>query len=214
MTKPRVIIADDHRLFLEGFRKLLQEQCDLVATVADGRALLEATERLQPDLVIVDISMPLLNGVDATRQLKKLNPHTKVIFVTMHGDAAYAKAAFKAGASGYLLKQSAPDELDQAIRAVLAGDYYLSPLIAKGVIDSLLGGPSEPPSARESLTFRQQEILQLLAEGFSVKDIAKTLDISTRTVESHKAHIMEQLKLHSTAELIRYALTHGLIKPD
>ncbi len=214
MTKPRVIIADDHRLFLEGFRKLLQEQCDLVATVADGRALLEATERLQPDLVIVDISMPLLNGVDATRQLKKLHPRTKVIFVTMHGDAAYAKAAFKAGASGYLLKQSAPDELDQAIRAVLAGDYYLSPLIAKGVIDSLIGGPLEPASARESLTFRQQEILQLLAEGFSVKDIAKTLDISTRTVESHKAHIMEQLKLHSTAELIRYALTQGLIRPE
>ena len=214
MTKPRVLLADDHKLVVEGFKKLLENQCELVGIVDNGRDLLEAAVRLQPDLVILDISMPLLNGLDAARQLQKLLPGGKLIFVTMHGDATYAKAAFQAGASGYLLKRSAPDELNHAIQSVLQGNYYVSPLITKDVIQFLLDRSSEPACDGEELTFRQREILQLLTEGHSVKEIAKVLKISPRTVESHKAHFMEQLDLHTTAELIKYALTHGLISTE
>ncbi len=214
MSKPRVLLADDHSLVLEGFRRILDDQCDLVGMVEDGRALLEAAQRVQPDIVILDVSMPLLNGIDAATQLKKSHPSIKVIFVTMHADADYVRSAFEAGASGYLLKRSAVDELEQAIRAVWAGHTYITPLIAKGLLDVLMTvGPGQSPQ-KKTLTFRQREVLQLLAEGRTVKDIAIRLKISTRTVEFHKAQIMEQLKLRTTAELIKYALTHGIVAPS
>ena len=209
MTKPRVLIADDHALVLEGFRRILEKEYELVGTVEDGRALLDAAKALEPDLVILDVSMPLLNGIDAAGHLKRLQPRTKILFVTMHADRDYVRSAFEAGASAYLLKRSAVDELEQAIRAVLAGHSYITPLITQEVIDVFLSKDSGSPGV--SLTFRQKEVLQLLAEGRTVKDIASLLNVSTRTVEFHKAQIMEQLKLHSTAELIKYALTHGFI---
>lgn len=211
MGKPKVLLADDHTLVLEGFRKLLEDQCELVGMVEDGRALLEAASRLQPDIVILDIAMPLLNGIDAARQLKERLPKVKLIVVTMHADTAYVRAAFKAGASGYLLKRSASDELEQAIRAVLAGNFYVTPFIAKDIIASLLAPPSTERQTGEDLTARQREVLQLLAEGHSAKEIAGILKISPRTVEFHKSQIMDQLNLHTTAELIKYAFTRGII---
>ena len=211
MTKPRVLLADDHTLVLEGFRKLLQDECTLVGMAEDGRTLLELAAKLEPDIILLDISMPRLNGIDAARRLKQLLPSVKLIFVTMHADPAYVNAAFKAGASAYLLKRSALDELGQAIRAVLAGNCYVTPLVTKDLIDVMVKGKPQPVSNLDDLTIRQKEVLQLLAEGHSTKDIARLLEISTRTVEFHKGQIMDQLRLHSTAELIRYALTHGLI---
>jgi DNA-binding NarL/FixJ family response regulator len=212
--KPRVLLADDHSLVLEGFRRILEHQCDLVGLVEDGRALLEAARRTEPDIVILDVSMPLLNGIDAATQLKKLLPSTKVIFVTMHADADYVRSAFEVGASGYLLKRSAVDELQQAIRTVWSGHSYVTPLIAKELIDTLLAAiAKQPQQKRKALTFRQREVLQMLAEGRTVKEIAVRLKISTRTVEFHKAQVMEQLGLRTTAELIKYALTHGLVAP-
>ena len=211
MAKPRVLLADDHSLVLEGFRRILEDQCELIGMVEDGRALLEAARRVLPDMVILDISMPLLNGIDAATQLKKTQPSVKVIFVTMHSDADYVRSAFEAGASGYLLKRSAVDELEQAIRTVRAGHTYITPLIAKDLLDVLLSNRPRQPQQKKALTFRQREVLQLLAEGQTMKDIALRLKISSRTVEFHKAQIMEQLELRTTAELIKYALTHGIL---
>jgi DNA-binding NarL/FixJ family response regulator len=211
MNIPRVLLADDHTLVLEGFRKLLEEHCELVGTAEDGRALIEAAERLQPDLVLLDISMPRLNGIDAVRILKKQHPQIKSIFVTMHADPSYVNEAFKAGASGYLLKRSAAQELIQAIHAVMKGDYYVTPLITKDVISAFItmGRPHIP--AADDLTARQREILQLVAEGFSAKEIATQLKLSHRTIEFHKAKIMEVLDLHTTADLVKYAVVHGLV---
>ena len=153
MSKPRVLLADDHSLVLEGFRRILERQCDLVGMVEDGRALIEAAQRTQPDIVILDVSMPLLNGIDAATQLKKLQPATKLIFVTMHDDADYVRSAFEAGASGYLLKRSAVDELEQAIRTVWTGNTYITPLIAKELIDTLLAAGPVSRSRRSRSPF-------------------------------------------------------------
>lgn len=211
MKKPRVLLADDHTLVLDGFKRLLEDHCDLVGTAADGLALLEASSRLRPDLVILDISMPLLNGIDAARKLKKQLPHVKLIFVTMHSDRAYISEAFRAGASGYLLKRSASDELIKAVQAVMAGQYFVTSLITKDVIESLLQSGGARPSSPDDLTFRQREILQLVVQGRSAKEIAQTMNLSPRTVEFHKAQILERLDLQSTADLIKYAITHGLV---
>lgn len=211
MKKPRVLLADDHTLVLEGFQKLLEEHCEVVGAVEDGRALLEMAAQRRPDLILLDISMPRLNGIDAAKKLKKLLPDAKLIFVTMHADAAYINEAFKAGATGYLLKRSASKELVQAIESVMGGDYYVTPLITKDVISSFLT-PGQPRiQAADDLTARQREIVQLVAEGFSAKEIAGQLNISHRTVEFHKAKIMELLDLHTTAELVKYAVAHGLV---
>ena len=210
MPLPRVLLADDHSLVLEGFKKLLEEHYEVVGMVEDGRALLETAAMLEPDIVLMDVSMPLLNGIDATRQLKRQLPNVKVIIVTMHADSAYLNEAFKAGASGYLLKRSAGSELHQAMESVLGGNFYVTPLLTKGLIDSALGGPPPPAPRQSSLTPRQREVLQLVAEGKAVKEIAQLLSISPRTVEFHKAQIMEQLALRTTAELTKYALAHGL----
>jgi DNA-binding NarL/FixJ family response regulator len=208
MKTPTVILADDHTLVLEGFRRLLETQCELLATVGDGQALLQAVAQYRPDLVILDISMPIMNGIEAARALKSQFPSIKLVFVTMHADPAYIRAAFQAGASGYILKQSLGDELTQALYTVLRGQTYVTPLIAKDVVDGMLSKDLQLPV---ELTARQQEVLQLIVDGLSAKDIAGKLNISHRTVEFHKAQLMQQMNLHSTIELIKFALTNGLV---
>ena len=210
MSKPRVLLADDHALVLEGFKKLLEEHCQVVGSVEDGRALLDAAKRLQPDIVVLDISMPTLNGLDAARRLRKMIPQPRLIFVTVHADQDYVTQAFKAGASAYLLKRSAGSELLQAIDAVKNDNYYITSLIAKDLVQAAIADTASGAGGQDRLPIRQREILQLVAEGLTLKDIASTLGLSPRTVEYHKAKLMEQLGLHTTAELTKYALAHGL----
>lgn len=210
MHSPRILLGDDHPMVLNGLQKLLEEDdFNVIATAEDGRALVKAAQQHYPDLIILDISMPLLNGMEAARQIKKLLPTCKLIFLTMHADATYAREAFEAGGSGYLLKRSAASELKKAIMTVLKGRRYLTPLIPH---DDFILSQTSPatPLKLGSLTPRQREILQLLTEGHSMKDIASLLNISVKTVEFHKARIMDQLGIHTTAELTQYAMTHGL----
>jgi DNA-binding NarL/FixJ family response regulator len=214
MSRPRILLADDHTLVLDGFRKLLEEQYEIVGVAEDGRTLLQKARELQPDIVTLDISMPQLNGIDSARKLKKSFPRIKLIFVTMHADPAYVSEAFKAGASGYLLKRSAGSELLQAIQSAIDGQCYVTPLVAKSLVKSVITGAKPAVVKDEPLTGRQREVLQLVAEGMTVKEIASTLNLSPKTVEFHKAQIMTQLDLHTTAELTKYALVHGLIASD
>jgi DNA-binding NarL/FixJ family response regulator len=214
--KPRVIIADDHALVAEGVTKLLEHDVQLVATVADGRALVQAVEKHNPELALVDISLPLLNGLDACRQLKKSNPSVKVIILTMHLEKHFVTEAFRAGVSGYVLKQSVTDELLFAIKEVLKGRTYVSPLVTQSLVDQALqpapAAPAvEPVAPPGNLSLRQREVLQLVAEGKSTKEIASTLNVSIKTVEFHKTRIMKELKLHSTAELTKHAIAIGLV---
>jgi DNA-binding NarL/FixJ family response regulator len=211
MKKPRILLADDHTFVLEGFQKLLEDHCDLVGSVKDGRALIEAAVNLQPDLVILDISMPRLNGIEAAKKLKKQVSEVKLIFVTMHADMIYVNAAFRAGASGYLLKQSAATELMQAVQSVMNDKFYVTPLITKEVVTSFLKPTQLRHASIDDLTTRQHEILQLVAEGLSAKEIADQLKISHRTVEFHKTKIMEQFHVHTTIDLVKYAMAHGLV---
>ncbi|BFU88947.1 MAG: DNA-binding response regulator [Nitrospira sp.] len=212
MKQPRVLMADDHSIMLAGVRKLIEDRCDVVGTVEDGRALLEAAERLKPDLILLDITMPLLNGLDAARQLKKSHPDVKLLFLTMHASPRYATEAFKAGGNGYLLKQSAVSELSQAIEAVLQGKCYLTPSIARPVIEQAIRAKEEPAvkGAVTELTPRQREVLQLIGEGKGTKEIAVVLNLSVKTVEFHKTCLMKELDLHTTAKLVRYAIAQGL----
>jgi RNA polymerase sigma factor (sigma-70 family) len=215
MKKPRVLIADDHSILLAGLRKLIEDRCEVVGMVEDGRALVEAAGHLQPDLILLDISMPFLNGLDAARQIKKFLPDAKLLFLTMHSSATYATEALKAGASGYLLKQSAATELPQAIEAVLKGQTYLAPAITKPVLEQVSRpGRPEIKSALMDLTSRQREVLQLIAEGKSTKEVADLLCVSVKTVDFHKARIMEQLNLHSTPALIKFAIAEGLASAE
>jgi DNA-binding NarL/FixJ family response regulator len=212
MTRPRILIADDHQLMADALRHLLQAEFDVVGTVADGRALLKAAAELKPDLVVVDIGMPLLNGLDAAEQLKATQPDIKVIVLTQQREPRYAVEAFRRKASGYLLKDSAASELTAAIREVLQGRSYVSPLIAEGMLTSALNPVPGDPGLRE-LSPREREVLQLLAEGKSMKEVAAVLDISPRTVEFHKYKMMEILGVKTNAELVQYAIKQGLIAP-
>ena len=211
--KPRVLLADDHTLVLGGFVRLLEEHCQIVGLLADGRSLVDAAERLQPDIVILDISMPLLNGIEACARIRRVSPETKVIVVTMHTAMAYAQAALKSGASGYVLKRSATDELLLAVQTVQLGEYYVTPLLTKDVVEVLVKDTSEMKAGLDDLSARQREILQLVAEGHTVKEIASQLSLSPRTVEFHKGRAMQQLNIHTTAELVKYAIASGLILP-
>jgi DNA-binding NarL/FixJ family response regulator len=210
MIRPRVILADDHTLLLDAFRKLLMDECEVVAAVSDGRALLESAATLRPDVVVVDIAMPLLNGIDAARQIKQTLPDTRIIFLTMNEDPDLAAEAFRAGASGYLLKRSAASELQMAIREVVMHRSYVTPLVTEGLMGSMLRGPATRQAPQE-LTPRQREVVQLVAEGHSMKEVGNILNIAPRTVAFHKYRIMEQLNIKTTAELIQFAIKHHII---
>jgi DNA-binding NarL/FixJ family response regulator len=210
MGRPRVLLADDHELLLGAFEKLLTPECEIVGQVTDGRALVEAAERLRPQVIVLDISMPHLNGLDAGRQIKQSMRDVKLVFLTMNEDADLAAAAFRAGASAYLLKRSAASELSTAIREVMQGRSYVTPLVTEGLVGSLISsGPAQ--QAAHELTPRQREVLQLLAEGKSMKEVAAVLKLTPRTVAFHKYQMMEQLNIKSTAELIRYAVAHHIV---
>ncbi|MDD5141434.1 MAG: response regulator transcription factor [Verrucomicrobiales bacterium] len=210
MKRPRVLLADDHRLVAEGLKSLLSAEFELVGVVEDGRALIEAARKLQPDVIVADITMPHLNGIDALVQLKRDDRQVPVVFLTMHPEVAYARRALEAGASGYVLKHSAPAELITAIRVALDGKTYVSPAVAGDVFRAINHTPEKADDSVASLTSRQREILQLLAEGRSAKEIGDTLKISARTVEFHKYQIMEKLDRHTNAELVHFALKHGI----
>jgi len=207
--RTKVLLADDHAMVVEGLAALLKERFDLVGTVGDGNAMLEAARKLRPDVIIADVAMPVLSGIEALRRLTAAKSPAKVIILTMHLDAELATEAFRAGASGYVLKVSAGEELITAIQEVMQGRMYLTPLITKGVVSTLM----EPaPKAAVKLTPRQGEVLRHIAEGRRMKEIAAILDLSTRTVETHKYEMMRSLGVESTAELVRYAIQIGLVK--
>ena len=212
MRKSRVLIADDHKIFAEGLKRLLSEDFDIVEIVADGRQLVAAAEKLRPDVIVVDISMPMLNGIDAVQQIKKVQPAIKAVFLTMHPDVAYAVRAFKEGASGYVLKNAVPDELITAIREGLKGKTYVTPMIAGKLMRAYESGSQTQIEIDTviKLSSRQREVLQLLAEGHSVKEIAFILNISAKTVEYHKYRMMEDLDAKTTADLIRFAVKQGI----
>jgi len=210
MRKPTILLADDHRLVAEGVRGLLEPDFQLMGIVEDGRALLEAVDKMQPDVVVADISMPLLNGIEAVRQLKRKNKDIAVVFLTMHLDVNYAASAFEAGASGYVLKHSAPSELVTAIHCALKGKTYITPLLAGELLQYQRENAHHASDNLCALTSRQREVLQLIAEGHSIKEIASILNISSRTVEFHKYTMMESMGFKSSAELIRFAVQHEM----
>ena len=211
MRKFRVLLADDHKIVLEGLKSLLEPEFDLVGRVEDGSALVKEAERLHPDVIVADISMPLLNGIEAVRQIKKTDDRIKVVFLTMHPDVAYATRAFEAGASGYVLKRSASRELITAIKDAMKERTYVTPMIAGELLQSFKKTQPGQDVFNKKLTHRQEEILQLLAEGHPTKEIANLLHISPRTVETHKYKMMQQLKLKTTADLVKYAIKQGII---
>ncbi|MHC4478143.1 MAG: response regulator [Planctomycetota bacterium] len=211
MKKARVLLADDHKIVAEGLRSLLEGEFELVGIVEDGRQLVAKAKELHPDVIVADITMPSLNGIEAVEQIKKAGSDAKIVFLTMHHDVMYASRAFEAGASGFVLKHSAPDELLTAIRQALKGRTYVTPLIAGELMKSYKDGPDPKKDALAKLTGRQREVLQLLAEGRSAKEVARTLHISTRTVEFHKYRMMQELGIETSAELVRFAIKHGII---
>jgi DNA-binding NarL/FixJ family response regulator len=210
-VRPRILLADDHTMLLDACRRLLEPACDVVGAVSDGRALLEAAPRLKPDVVVVDISMPLLNGMDACRQLQPRLPQTKWVFLTVNEDPDVAVEAFRLGGLGYLLKSSAASELFLAIQKAMRGELYLTPLLSKGMPLGVFLTRTARPST-DGLTPRQREVVQLLAEGRLMKEIATLLGVTPRTVAFHKYSIMEQLGVKSSAELVQYAVQHGLVR--
>jgi DNA-binding NarL/FixJ family response regulator len=209
MKGTRVLLADDHTLLLGALEKLLSEDCEVVGQVSDGRALVAAAEELKPDVIVLDISMPLLNGVEAARQIKQKLKTVKLVFLTMNEDSDLAAEAFRAGASAYLLKRSATSELPLAIREVMQGRSYVTPLVTEGLVESLLQPEARKPA--HELTPRQREVLQLLAEGRSMKEVASVLNLTPRTVAFHKYRMMDELKVKSTAELVQYAVKHHIV---
>jgi len=211
MKRPRILLADDHQMVTEGLKSLLAAEFELIGTVEDGRALVEAAKKLRPDVIVADITMPHLNGIDALARLQKHNPNVRVVFLTMHQDAVYARRALEAGAMGYVLKHSAPAELVMAIRAALEGKTFITPSLTGEVLRAMKHDPKKTKDPVASLTPRQREILQLLAEGRSAKEIAAALDISPRTVEFHKYQMMESLQIQSSAELTHFAIKHGIV---
>jgi DNA-binding NarL/FixJ family response regulator len=211
MKKVRVLLADDHNIVLMGLKSLLEGKFEIVGSVQNGRALVKQAAALQPDVIVADISMPQLNGIEAVRQIKRTNENIKIVFLTMHPDVTYAASAFEAGASGFVLKHSAPSELVTAIHAAMKGRTYVTPLIAGDLIHSYQEGISPEKILLKTISPRQREVLQLLAEGKSAKEIASVLEISTRTVEFHKYKMMEQLGIKTSAELVQYAMKHGII---
>ena len=211
MKRPKVLIADDHSMVIDGLRSLLEPEFEVVGAVNDGRAVLPEVRKLQPDVVVIDISMPLLNGLDCTRQLHDTGCTAKILILTMHPDATLAQEALAAGASGYLLKSSPGSELKGALRDVLQGRTYLSPGVSRDVVAIMGRMTSIHEDVWARLTPRQREVLQLLAEGKSHKEVADILNISVKTAEYHKYSILDKLGLKTNAELVQYAVRHGII---
>ncbi|HMS82743.1 MAG TPA: response regulator transcription factor [Nitrospira sp.] len=222
--KPRILLADDHLLVAEGIQRLLEPEAEIVGVFADGRALVKALPETHPDLIIVDISLPLLNGLDAARQVKQFDPSIKILVLTMHADQVFVVEAFRLGVTGYVLKQSLSGELQHAVREVLKGNTYISPSIAQGLVEYMNrptrvgqgGNPGENNETEKtgfdhSLSPRQREVLQLVAEGRSTKEIASILNVSTKTIEFHRTRIMKELGLKTRPELTKYAISNGLI---
>ena len=210
MKRPRIILADDHNMLVEAFKGLLTDEFDVVGTFADGQALVAAAPALAPDLVVLDIGMPVMNGLIAGQHLKKALPGIKLIYLTMNQDPDLAGEAFRLGATGYLLKSSAASELVYAIREALLGRSYVTPLMTKGMVGSFVKNIKRRKSPHQ-LTLRQREVLQLLAEGRSMKEVAFTLNVTPRTVAFHKYTMMEQLQLKTSAELIQFALKSSIL---
>jgi len=210
MPRPRVLLADDHALLLGAFEKLLTPECEVVGQVSDGLALVAEAEKLKPDIVVLDIVMPHLNGLEAGRKIKQTLRDVKLVFLTMNDEAELVTEAFRAGASAYVLKQSAPSELITAIREVMQGRSYVTPLVTDSLVGSLLNIDDRRQRLHE-LTPKQRIVLQLLAEGKSMKEVAAALNLTPRAVAFHKYRMMEQLNLKSTAELIRYAVRHHIV---
>jgi DNA-binding NarL/FixJ family response regulator len=210
MRRPRILLADDHQMLMDALKRVVEPRCEVVGTASDGRALLEAAAKLRPEVVVLDIAMPELNGLDAARHLKRTMPKVKLIFMTMNEEPDLVGEAFRAGASAFLLKQAAAFELTEAIEQVLKGGSYVTPSAAEGQAKISL----RDPKAREHVaepTPRQREVIQLLAEGHSMKEVASTLNITKRTVAAHKYAVMELLQLKTNAELVQYAIKHRII---
>jgi DNA-binding NarL/FixJ family response regulator len=210
MKLPRVMLADDHTLLVEAFRRLLESKCEIVGAACDGRTLLETAPALKPDVIVLDISMPLLNGLDAARELKAVMPAVRIIFLTMNEDPDLAVEAMRLGASGYLLKKSAASELFRAIQEALKGKVYVTPQIARGLRELFIQNP-HPKRQDRSLTPRQRQVVQLLAEGRSMKQAADVLKVTPRTVAFHKYRIMEGLGLKTSAELVQFAIKNRIL---
>lgn len=209
--RPRVLLADDHLLVAEALKSLLTPEFDLVGVVADGRALIEAAGTLRPDVIVADVTMPGINGIDALLRLRQGGDRVPVVFLTMHRDVTFARRALEAGASGFVLKHSAPVELITAVHAALEGKTYLTPQFAGEVLAAMNQGAARAADPIASLTPRQREILPLLAAGRSAKEIGSSLSISARTVEFHKYQLMDTLGISTSAELIHFAIKHGLV---
>jgi DNA-binding NarL/FixJ family response regulator len=211
MKRSRVLIADDHSMVIDGLRALLEPEYEVVGAVNDGRAVLPEVRRLQPDVVVIDISMPLLNGLECARQLRDAGCTAKILILTMHPDATLAQEALAAGASGYVLKSSPGSELKAALRDVLRGRIYLSAAVTRDMDEVMGRMTSIHQDVWARLTPRQREVLQLLAEGKSHKEVANVLNISVKTAEYHKYAILDKLGLKTNAELVQYAIRHGII---
>jgi DNA-binding NarL/FixJ family response regulator len=211
MNKPRILIADDHQILAEGLRSLLEPEFEVIGIVCDGREMVAAAKRHRPDLIVADVTMPSLNGIEAVLQLHDAGVHTKVVFLTMHPEVGYARRAMAAGATGFVLKHSAASELVTAVREALQGRTYVTPRIAGELLDSLRTSDPGVKEPGQRLTGRQREVLQLFAEGHSAKQVAAVLKISVRTAEAHKARIHGVLGLKSTADLVQFAIRTGII---
>ncbi len=212
MTRTRILLADDHTLLLEAFKRLLEPEYDVVGTVSDGQALLTSAQELKPDLIIIDIGMPQISGIEAARRIRESFPKAKLIFLTMNHDSEVAAEAFRIGGSGFLVKTSAASELLHAIREILRGGSYVTPGILKRTVSSVRRQP-RPKKDFHELTKRQREVVKLLGEGRSMKEAALILNLTSRTIAFHKYRTMEQLHLKSTAELVQYAVEHGIVSP-
>jgi DNA-binding NarL/FixJ family response regulator len=215
MAKLRIVVGDDHTLVRQGLRKILEEQPDweVVAEAGDGRQAVSQTVSLEPDVAILDIGMPLLNGIDATRQIIRKSPNVRVLILSMHAEEAYITQALQAGAKGYLLKDSADTDLIRGVTAVAAGKSFFSPAVAGVMLDEYVRHLADKGivDRYEALSEREREIFQLVAEGHSNKEIAEMLSVSPATVETHRAHILQKLDVHNTAELVLYAVRRGVI---
>jgi DNA-binding NarL/FixJ family response regulator len=207
-----VLLADDHRVVAEGLKSILSAEFDVADVVEDGRAMIAAAKELRPDVIVSDITMPDLNGIEALEELKKHDPNVRMIFLTMHRNVVYARRALQAGACGFVLKHAASEELIMAVRAALEGRVFITPLLAGELLNAAGSGPQQTTDQLASLTLRQREILRLLADGLSAKQIAAKLNISHRTVEFHKYRMMESLGAKSGSDLIHFAIKHGIVE--